>query len=589
MRIRVLALFMLLCFFRLLHAECLDSLWISSPGGIYGDVGTGGRRVPSGGLIFCGYHDYSGITQGLGWLLKYQNNGDGQWLQAYAEGVQAAFHDVTVTAGGDYVCAGIVRDSAYSQDFWLLRTAPNGDSLWSRHYGGAFGEQCKALIQTADSGFALVGQTSTYGAGGFDFWVLKTNGNGDSLWSRTFGGPYEDKCNDIVEARDGGLLVVGHSLPDPDSKVLRVVKLSAGGDSLWSRTLPTDAYDQGESIILAPDGGYAIVGTRASNGQDDILLVHMDENGNFEWVRAFGTPGDERAYQLLPIAGGGYWVLGEILPEAQDHTDAYILKTSACGDSLYSRSIGSASRESIFDGVELDDGSLVIVGSNTPTDVTQYEVLIYGTSADTCNDPPRPFDRLAPADSTLVPLEIPLQFRWSAAPDAEGDSVHYIFHLETNYPGEVSPRDTITSDTSLAVVISGAGRSLDQIFDFRWRVSAADGHGTIEACNRTGFFQMDIFVSAVEAVQVPSRLDLSVFPNPFNASASIRFSLDQAQQVVLSVFDLQGREVARLINDHLAPGEHVVPFEDGSLPSGIYFARLQSGQLTTTRKMMLIR
>ncbi len=88
---------------------------------------------------------------------------------------------------------------------------------------------------------------------------------------------------------------------------------------------------------------------------------------------------------------------------------------------------------------------------------------------------------------------------------------------------------------------------------------------------------------------LPSSFTLSAFPNPFNPSTTITFDLPQTQPVTLTVFDLLGRKVAALLNGPQTAGTHTVRFDGAALPSGLYFARLASGQFTASQKLLLLK
>jgi endo-1,4-beta-xylanase len=89
---------------------------------------------------------------------------------------------------------------------------------------------------------------------------------------------------------------------------------------------------------------------------------------------------------------------------------------------------------------------------------------------------------------------------------------------------------------------------------------------------------------------LPSHYQLEQnFPNPFNPSTNIRYSIPQSSKVVLKVFDVLGREVQTLINTAQAPGQYTVPFHAQDLCSGVYFYQLSAGTFTETRKLMLLK
>ncbi|HXG38747.1 MAG TPA: T9SS type A sorting domain-containing protein [Bacteroidota bacterium] len=92
---------------------------------------------------------------------------------------------------------------------------------------------------------------------------------------------------------------------------------------------------------------------------------------------------------------------------------------------------------------------------------------------------------------------------------------------------------------------------------------------------------------------LPQKISLEQnYPNPFNPQTTIRYTLAEESQVTLTVLDLLGREVARLVQERQPPGAYSAVFDvatHATLPSGIYFYRLKTGSLITTKKMLYIR
>jgi hypothetical protein len=88
---------------------------------------------------------------------------------------------------------------------------------------------------------------------------------------------------------------------------------------------------------------------------------------------------------------------------------------------------------------------------------------------------------------------------------------------------------------------------------------------------------------------IPRSFSLSAYPNPFNPRTTIAFSLPQTMRIRLSVYDITGRRVAVLADESFTPGTNRLTFDAGFLPSGLYFARIESALFNSTRKMMLIK
>ncbi|MCX6601479.1 MAG: hypothetical protein NT025_07940 [bacterium] len=115
------------------------------------------------------------------------------------------------------------------------------DSLWAHTYGGANEEVGYNVRQTGDGGYIVVGQTNSFGAGDADIWLLKTNANGDSLWSRTFGGLAFDGAYFVRQTTDSGFVLAGFT-----------ESFGTGGRDFWLVKTRRDPVSAGDPFILHP-------------------------------------------------------------------------------------------------------------------------------------------------------------------------------------------------------------------------------------------------------------------------------------------------------------------------------------------------
>jgi hypothetical protein len=195
----------------------------------------------------------------------------------------------------------------------LLGRAAEGDSLWSRIYGGPIGDDLTKLLPTSDGGWLLVGRTESFGAGDLDFWVVKTDAAGDSLWSRTYGGDSYEIMTTAIQTDDGGYLLFGDTYSfGAGAWDIWMVRTDADGDSLWSHTYGGSGDDQLTAIIVTNDGGYLLGGKTDSfgAGNDDIWLVKTDATGDSLWSATYGGADDEWLANVLLTADGGYLIAG---------------------------------------------------------------------------------------------------------------------------------------------------------------------------------------------------------------------------------------------------------------------------------------
>jgi hypothetical protein len=103
--------------------------------------------------------------------VRLDSSGNNLWTRKYGEG-NCWGKDFIRTFGGDYLLAGYVME--HNDDFYAIKTNSTGDSLWSISFGGDSPDECNSVIQTNNSNYVLAGYTKSFGAGGQDFWMVKT-------------------------------------------------------------------------------------------------------------------------------------------------------------------------------------------------------------------------------------------------------------------------------------------------------------------------------------------------------------------------------------------------------------------------------
>ncbi len=206
------------------------------------------------------------------------------------------------------------------------------------------------------------------------------------------------------------------------------------------------------------------------------------------------------------------------------------------------------------------------------------------------NDPPSPFALLEPADRTIssfLGADPEITFRWQASIDPDGDSLRYRFQVDTSG----TFRESFVCDT--LVMSDSVHLSLPRrTGSYFWRVTATDGVNTTEAASSP----RQLGISYVPPALVRSERDRARepvleqnFPNPFNPSTSIKYTLQRPGFVHLAVYNLLGQEVALLVDGVQAAGTHEAALANADLPSGIYFYRLQAPGVFETKKMVVTR
>ena len=169
-------------------------------------------QTSDGGYAIAGRTTSFGAGQSDAWLVKTDSVGNIDWNKTYGGALDERANDMCKTSDGGYALAGYTNSfGAGNLDLWLIKVNATGDMQWNKTYGGTGQDQAFEVIQTADGGYVMVGSTNSSGAGGLDFWLFKTNSTGDMQWNKTFGGSGADFGYTVIQASDGGFAMVGYT------------------------------------------------------------------------------------------------------------------------------------------------------------------------------------------------------------------------------------------------------------------------------------------------------------------------------------------------------------------------------------------
>ncbi len=345
--------------------EAMASAFQHMLGGPGTEVGNSVREVSDGGFIIVGYTSSGGAGQEDVYLLRTDAAGDTLWTRTIGGPGNDFGWDILEARDGGYVIVGFTNSVGAGGDaVYVIRTGPTGTVLWERTYGGPEDERAWAFHRTGDGGYVIAAQTASFGAGDLDVYLLRIDAAGDTIWTRTLGGPGVDRVFATEPTADGGSVFAGitnsEGAGDIDAYLIRV---DATGDLLWARTFGGAGRDIGHGVTTAPDGGFLLVGYTSSYGagNHDIYLVRTDAVGAMRWRRVIGDAGDDRAMMAAAMPGGGYAIAGYSTGTAQ-YWDIRLTAVNEDGRPLWSENFGGPGTDR---GVMLQptsDGAYIITG-----------------------------------------------------------------------------------------------------------------------------------------------------------------------------------------------------------------------------------
>ncbi|MCL0065560.1 hypothetical protein M1N79_01560 [Dehalococcoidia bacterium] len=300
-----------------------------------------------------------------------------EWSQTFGGAHSDRAYSVQQTADGGFIIAGSTRSfGAGSWDFWLVKTDPQGNKEWSQTFGGPYSDRAYYVQQTACGGFIIAGTTESFGEGESDFWLVKTNTQGNKEWSRTFGGLEWEWAYSAQQTACGGFIIAGTTESFGAGEIdFWLVKTNAQGNKEWSHTFGGSYGDRAHSVQQTACGGFIIAGITSSFGQLlDFWLVKTDPQGNIEWSNTFGTFSPEGGARALQTACGGFIVAGDILCRDTLHPDFWLVKTDPDGNKEWSQTFGGGTVDRAASVQQTACGGFVIVGE-TITGATRTHAL----------------------------------------------------------------------------------------------------------------------------------------------------------------------------------------------------------------------
>jgi len=261
-----------------------DTLWTETLGGAGEDYAHSVWETRDGGYVLGGYTSSYGAGDDDLWLLKTDASGNTLWAIALGGEMEDRAYSVQQTADGGYAVAGWTKSfGAGTRDAWLIKTDSLGDTAWAEALGGEMDDRAYSVRQTTDGGFILVGRTNSPGGGARDAWLVKTDCTGDTVWTRTFGGEAYDDGHSVQQTGDGGYVLAGQTFSyGAGGGDAWLIKTDSLGDSVWARTFGGAGYEDARSVRQTADGGYIVAGYTESfgAGEADVWLIKTDSLGN---------------------------------------------------------------------------------------------------------------------------------------------------------------------------------------------------------------------------------------------------------------------------------------------------------------------
>jgi hypothetical protein len=271
------------------------------------------------------------------YIVKIDSAGNILWSKAVglANSFGSGGNSVIQRKNGEFIVAGGIDASGNGiDDIYIIRLNNSGTVTSKGIIGGTGIEDATFISRTFDNGYILTGSTTSYGAGNNDVFLIKADSNGVMTWSKTYGGSEDDYGYSVQQTQDSGYIVSGYTKSfGAVYDDIYLFKTNPDGDTVWSKTYGVpNSYDQAYAVQQTFDNGYILTGftNQAGMAIGYALMIKTDSSGDTIWTKTYGLNSNSyyRGYSVQQTKDSGYAVCG-----SDNNYDLFFLKTDKNGNS----------------------------------------------------------------------------------------------------------------------------------------------------------------------------------------------------------------------------------------------------------------
>jgi hypothetical protein len=465
--------------------------------------------------------------------LNLVKNGQSQdiWTKTYGGMGYDYAYSVQPAIEGGYIIAGVTNSYGWDDDAWLLRIDSNGDTIWTGTYDRGDYDGARSVQQTLEGNYIITGETYNADTGDYDVLLIKTNPEGDTLWTKKYGGIEDDVGISVIKAiSDSGYIILARTLSfNADYDDTWLIRTNSAGDTLWTKLYREPGWNNPESIQLTQDSCYIIAGWTEylASPKYHPWLIKTDSSGAILWSAVYSGIADI-VYGLEKTPDEGYIITGETTYYGDGNGDVILIKTDSEGDTVWTRAYGGAGYDQGKFIKQTSDQGYIVIGHTSSFGTGDYDIFLIKT-------------------------------------DAGGDTI-----WTKTYGGyEFETGNAVYQTPDNGYILTGWTESFGAGQSDLWLIKT-DSLGNTE----------DYLPQVVIADNFPFPEKYQLFqnyPNPFNATTKISYKIDNYNFVQLKIYDLLGREIKTLVNGYRPADTYTVNFDASRLASGIYFYQLEVG------------
>lgn len=345
----------------------VDTVWTRAYGGTANDGFRGVIKTMDGGFLAVGYTYSFGDGDANVFAVRTDANGGLVWQRAYGGPGRDYGFSVCEMPGGFAIAGYTTSWGAGKEDIYIIRTNADGDTIWTRCYGGSAQDEARSLCATSDGCLIVAGSTKSFGSGSADIYAAKIDAAGDTVWTRTLGGVESDWAQSVCETYDGCYGIGGVTGSNSANRDICVAKVNAGGDVVWQRYYGASGAvdpDWGMAVCATPDTGITLAGYQALEGSDpgEVVILGLAKDGTQNYYRKYAVSYYQYGCGICRAHDGGFVICGAKKDPATQKNDLFLLKRVSGSGWVWTETVGGDASDWGSSVVQIQPGCFLVAG-----------------------------------------------------------------------------------------------------------------------------------------------------------------------------------------------------------------------------------
>lgn len=364
----------------------LDTSWNRTFGGPGRDSGLAIAAVPEGeDTIVAGQTYDTANNTSRPWLSRLSGSGKPVWTISDEEYPGGLYHGVVALEDGSVYVVGRTGRTAQGTDGLIKRFNADGQSIWSRTFGGDGNDVLRAIATSSDGQLLVVGSVQQDNAHDENGWAMKLSRDGSVIWDRNFGGEWADQLTAVSPVKGSGMVTVGHTRKSESGSVdLWYLRLNSRGEAVLNRTGGGSGHDEFTSVVTLDDGSARLGGLTTSVGTKttDALIVRLTAT-NKAPPKMWQESAEDRVSALVVHPNGSLLFAGFTQSKGKGSADGWLVGLSLDAKKKKWEKLFGGGKWDEFSAITVNrKGDLLLTGSTASSGQGESDIWVVKIGAE---------------------------------------------------------------------------------------------------------------------------------------------------------------------------------------------------------------